>query len=42
MVSKEWTRQLADGKKPNKRITSYNFKELREGFDFDAWMPWNR
>lgn len=42
MVDKEWTRQLADGKDPNKRITSYDFKELREDFDFNAWMPWNR
>ena len=40
MVENAWTAALKDGKDPAKKIKSYDFKELRKGFDFSSWLPW--
>ncbi len=40
MVENAWTSALKDGKDPAKKIKSYDFKELRKGFDFSSWLPW--
>lgn len=40
MVENAWTSALKDDKDPAKKIKSYDFKELRKGFDFSSWLPW--
>lgn len=40
MVENAWAAALKDGKDPAKKIKSYDFKELRKGFDFSSWLPW--
>lgn len=40
MVENAWTAALKDGKDPAKKIKSYDFKELRKGFDVSSWLPW--
>lgn len=40
MVENAGTEALMQGKDPAKKIKSYDFKELRKGFDFSSWLPW--
>ena len=40
MGENAWTAALKDGNDPAKKIKSYDFKELRKGFDFSSWLPW--
>ena len=36
-----WTEAISEGKNPSKKIMQWDFTRLAEGFDFNAWLPWN-
>ena len=38
-VEEAWSKALADGKDPNRKLMQYDMVKLRAGFDFAAWLP---